>query len=199
MKKVISLTISLIVILAVTAYIAGLTEYVYYKATRGVPNASSVSHIHVIFRDIRRVVPDNYKGIYFLYKQSEIPNAYANGGAWAISYHTSLVDIQENVHEIAMVIAHEFGHFILGDGSIHLLGGDKHTELLADKVGAKYLFKAGYSPCKAAKMWKRFQEEQGSDDGGETHPDFSKRINVYSKYCSLESRLESWDKLLGLK
>lgn len=95
---------------------------------------------------------------------SEI-NAYQSG--YTITLNQGILNAT-NKNELALVIGHELGHFML-----HHLRSNHSNEYAADAAGAYYASKAGYSMCKGKELFKKFKK-----GGSDTHPD---PVNRYKR------------------
>lgn len=114
--------------------------------------------------------------------ESSSENAYNDGQRIVI--YTGLIENTRSEDEIALVLAHEIAHGMLG----HLTMLPKtNTEISilesnADKMGAVYMMKAGYNICKGRLIFKRWREINGNALG-QTHPDQSYRYEELNIGC----------------
>ena len=85
-----------------------------------------------------------------------------------ITINRGMLNFVRNNAELAIVLGHELGHFLRGDGS-----SKPSREYAADAIGAKLANKAGYPVCKGAQVLRRF-----GDKGSSTHPDSASRYKA---------------------
>lgn len=89
-----------------------------------------------------------------------------NRGA-VIVVHKGLLRTVKNDHELALVLGHELAH-----GKLWHLGSTHENEYEADRVGMKYMNKAGYNRCRGAKILLKFNKE-----ASDSHPAAKDRYN----------------------
>jgi predicted Zn-dependent protease len=83
------------------------------------------------------------------YQMNNVPNAaYATQGY--IKFNSGMGAVVRNKDELAWVLSHELGHFVLKTG------GTPKTEMDADKVGATLSRRAGFNSCNGVKLLRRF-------------------------------------------
>jgi len=93
-----------------------------------------------------------------------------------------LMRFLENDDEIALLIAHEWSHILLGHAAVYDTLGGKTAELQADCLGAILAARAGYDVSKAALSLKRMGNTATgiihTMTGGNTHPPFTQRYEL---------------------
>ncbi len=97
--------------------------------------------------------------------QDTYPNASETSSA--ITINVGMLSFAKNEDEMAMVLGHELGHFTRNDH-----GSTPIAEFAADRLGATYEDKAGYSHCRGILVIERFHDKADS-----THPDSDERYN----------------------
>lgn len=146
----------------------------------------------------------DYKPIYTLYKKlwaqtgesekyvpliihddNSTDNAYADG--FSVHIYTGLINKSYSMDEIALVLGHEIAHTTLGhvylpDETSKNVNAVTHMEAQADKMGAVYAMKAGYSVCKGRNIMLRWFQETG-DLLGSDHPNYSYRYAQLNYGC----------------
>jgi hypothetical protein len=99
-------------------------------------------------------------------------NAFSNGHDVIVT--TAMLDYARSDDELALVIGHELGHFILGHPPMH--GGDKllasigigsgifwKREEAADRMALRLMAAAGYDLDAAIPFWRRFLGQYDTD------------------------------------
>jgi predicted Zn-dependent protease len=117
--------------------------------------------------------------------ESNVVNAYTDGKK--VYVYRGILDYVDNEDQLALVLSHEIAHNMLR----HLANKNFMSSSLevsiaeanADKLGAYYLMKAGYSLCQAREIWKKFQAEEGDYLGGD-HPTYIYRYSQLDMGCS---------------
>lgn len=104
-----------------------------------------------IYYDI--LVKNNIKHFPKLYITYDMPHpdACLDGSGRRILFHPELVHaITKN--QAAMILGHELGHYLNGDGGKKFPGNKKQIikEYAADKTGKRLAIKANYNMCEAA-------------------------------------------------
>lgn len=111
-------------------------------------------------------------------------NAYTNGAQ--VVLFQGMIDFSQSDDEIALVLGHELAHVMLRHTSIEAHhNSDVETQVSeanADKLGAFYALKAGYSVCDGREMWKRMGETNG-DYLGYDHPNYAYRYEQLNVNC----------------
>lgn len=86
---------------------------------------------------------------------------------------TGMLNFLHNKDELAAVIGHEIGHFVLQHFE---LGGDSRIhEANADKFGAFIMMRAGYDPCAIEGLWDRMTDQFGDQILTDSHPGSAQR------------------------
>ena len=87
---------------------------------------------------------------------------------------TGMLNFLHNKDELAAVMGHEIGHFVLqhfefttGDSRLH--------EANADKFGAFVMMRAGYDVCAIEGLWDRMTAQFGDQIVTDSHPGSSQR------------------------
>ncbi len=97
--------------------------------------------------------------------ESPVVNAYAT--STEIVVYTGLLKTLRNTDELALVLAHEISHKVLGhveptlDFPINEVYYIQTKEAEADKYGAVLALRAGYNVCTGREFWKRFAHTLG--------------------------------------
>ena len=102
-------------------------------------------------------------------------NAWMAYPSPVIHVTVGMLDIWDDQHTVALVLAHEMCHYILKHGS-NVDGITIETD--ADICGRDLMVRAGYSAVKGAEFFKKKLKQRG-DIGPPTHPYFSHRIKFY--------------------
>ncbi len=93
-----------------------------------------------------------------------------------------LMRFLENEDEVALLIAHEWSHILLGHAAIYDAIGTKRAELQADCLGAILAARAGYDVTRGAQALKRMGNTATgiihTMTGGNTHPSFARRYDL---------------------
>lgn len=93
-----------------------------------------------------------------------------------------LMRFLENEDEVAMLIAHEWSHILLGHAAVYDALGAKVAELQADCLGAILAARAGYDVEAGAQALRRMALTPNGIlhtlSGGVTHPDFGSRYRT---------------------
>lgn len=93
-------------------------------------------------------------------------NAYMSPTGMIVT--TGMLHFIKTKDELAAVIGHEMGHFMLQH--FELKGDSRLHEANADKVGVYLMLRAGYDVCVAEKIWERLEEKFGDSVITTTHP-----------------------------
>lgn len=117
----------------------------------------------------------------------ELPPLYMIGNPWSVwtinafagnhgIYFTyGMMLAAKNDDEIAMLMAHEMAHELLGHVSHPYLPESALAEAQADQLGAFLMMRSGYDICKGRMFWVRMRDMSGDDIVG-SHPNASTRI-----------------------
>lgn len=70
--------------------------------------------------------------------------------------YDGLIKFVKNKHELAAVIAHEFGHLELQHTVMP--NHNLYREYNADQISVYYMMRAGYNPCAVSALWKRMNQ-----------------------------------------
>lgn len=93
-----------------------------------------------------------------------------------------LMRFLENDDEVALLVAHEWSHLLLGHAAVYDRIGGKVAELQADCLGAILATRAGYNVNRAALSLKRAGNTATgiihTFTGGNTHPTFAQRYET---------------------
>jgi hypothetical protein len=124
---------------------------------------------------------------------SMIDNAY-NDGTRIVIYRW-LINHAGSWDEVALVLGHEIAHGMLGHLNEHMpipeqiphdgMGDSDYIAVLeanADKLGALYTLKIGYSVCEGRNLFKYWKQENGNALG-QDHPDYSYRYDELNINC----------------
>jgi predicted Zn-dependent protease len=90
-----------------------------------------------------------------------------------------------NKDELALVLAHEAAHFLLGHVFLTYTPTKDQIrveEMQADKYGAFLALRAGYDVCEGRKFFKDFSRLYG-DNQDQDHPDFAFRYDQLDINC----------------
>lgn len=86
---------------------------------------------------------------------------------------TGMLHFIKDKDELALVIGHEMGHFMLQHFE---LGGDNRLhEANADKFGVFLALRAGYNVCVGEGLWMRMADEDGDSVLTTSHPGSTQR------------------------
>ncbi len=88
---------------------------------------------------------------------------------------TGILRYVKDKNELAAIIGHEMGHFVLGHLRGELKDDSRIHEANCDKFGIYLLLRAGYDPCGAYDLWSRMGHTFGDDIGTVSHPSPSQR------------------------
>lgn len=88
---------------------------------------------------------------------------------------TGILHFVKDKDELAAVIGHEMGHFVLGHLRGELTDDSRIHEENCDKFGIYLLMRAGYNPCEAKNLWVRMGHSFGDDILTDDHPSPSQR------------------------
>lgn len=121
-------------------------------------------------------------------------NAYANRNGVTVS--RPLVDLAGTQDQLALVVAHEMAHLLLGHtrhgASAAIAQGDGAggEERAADRLGLYLLARAGYQPRDAVALWPRLGAAQPMlMAGGAVHPGIAERHRAMLATCrEIESK-----------
>ncbi len=105
-----------------------------------------------------------------------------------IELYQGMINDVKNDDELALILGHEIGHCILGHiwnekkPSLQLV---RYYEAEADKMGAVYSLKGGWSVCKGREVYKRWQSEEG-DSLTAIHPSYGYRYEQLDYGCEVK-------------
>lgn len=125
-------------------------------------NAMSFNQASVIFERLSKASNTN---LYLALDPDESVNAHQS--AHGVYLNKGMLRFVRNEDEMAMVLGHEIGHYVLG----HWTSTPKN-EYASDVFGARLVSKAGYNRCKGVLVILRFHDGDSS-----THPASNKRYN----------------------
>lgn len=123
--------------------------------------------------------------------RSNQTNAFANGRY--VTLTTSVLDFARSDNEVAVIIAHELAHNILGHpdrleeqkvprGLLRGFGANadkvRATEEEADRLGISLVWAAGYDASAAIPFWRRFYERFDGPQLFRTHPTLGARERI---------------------
>lgn len=104
-------------------------------------------------------------------EDNPVINAWITPNALTIT--TGMLNFVKNKDELAAVIGHEMGHYMLQHFE---LGGDSRIhEANADKFGVFLMLRAGYNVCDAEQIWERFDDKFGDPIMTDSHPSPAQR------------------------
>jgi hypothetical protein len=108
-----------------------------------------------------------------------------NDGTKIVIYR-GLIDIASNTDEIALVLAHEAAHGMLGH--LGALNTNVPSEIAvleanADKYGAFLMMRAGFDICKGRELFKYWSDTYGNALN-QDHPPFSYRHQELDVHCT---------------
>lgn len=132
-------------------------------------------HIEEIYLKVAKATGQDYPP--FRIEENESINAYATSEE--IVLFTGMINFSNaNDDEIALILGHELGHYIL-DHVNQPVPDLKYTsethrskkyELNSDKIGAFLMTQAGYDVCKGRELWKRMKDTFGDIVEKDSHP-----------------------------
>jgi hypothetical protein len=113
-------------------------------------------------------------------------NAHAQ--ADTISISRPLIDLAQNDAQLALVIAHEFAHVLLGHANLSSMSFDTNAaraeEREADYVGLYLVARAGFEPREAVELWPNLAAAQPRLlAGGSAHPGLGERYSALHSVC----------------
>ncbi len=88
---------------------------------------------------------------------------------------TGMLAFVKNQDELAAVIGHEMGHYILQHFELKT-GDSRLHEANADKFGIYLMLRAGYDVCNAKGVWERFDDRFGDSVITISHPSPAQRV-----------------------
>lgn len=121
-------------------------------------------------------------------RANEIPPLYMIGNTWSawvpnamatergIYFTYAELSYAKNDDELALIMAHEMSHVLLGHISHPYLPFSALQEAQADQLGAFLMMRAGYDVCKGRLYWLRYRETEGDEIVG-SHPNGSTRFH----------------------
>jgi predicted Zn-dependent protease len=86
---------------------------------------------------------------------------------------TGILHFLKNKDELAAVMGHEMGHFVLQH--FQLDGDSRLHEANADKFGLFVMMRAGYDPCVIEGLWTRMADTFGDEAITTSHPGSAQR------------------------
>lgn len=116
-------------------------------------------------------------------------NAHAHAGKITVS--RALVDLADTDDQLALVLAHELAHLLLGHAgagqaaAMSLADGAlRQDEHQADHLGLYLLARAGFEPREAVLLWPRLAAAQPQLVGGDQlHPGLAERYRAMQHTC----------------
>lgn len=99
-------------------------------------------------------------------------DGYISGNVITLS-HTLLKNIGTDYDQIAFLLGHEIGHYILGHCRFGYLFDSHRCEFNADKFSAELMRDAGYNVQRGIKLFDSFDIQHAT----KTHPSVEERIN----------------------
>jgi predicted Zn-dependent protease len=140
--------------------------------------------VEKIYKKVKAEMPEQFQDITLIIAEGSEINATAAFYAREITVYVGLIDYAESEDEIASIIGHEFGHFVIWHSGLSYFISDKREELISDKIGSYYANKAGYNMCLASKIWERMERDFPTGPyGSASHPDRESRIYAVKIYC----------------
>ncbi len=100
-------------------------------------------------------------------------NAWISEGGLVIT--TGIIKFVKNKDQLAAIIGHEMGHYMLGHLRNELTDDSRMHEANCDKIGIELMLRAGYNPCEAREVWLSFDEWGGDPILTSTHPSPAQR------------------------
>ncbi len=113
-----------------------------------------------------------YPGLYL--DPDSSPNASST--PMRIEVTAGMLRFVHNADELALVLGHELGHYVL-----HHTSSTPSREFAADRLGAQFEDRAGYNHCSGAQVLYRFHDEADS-----THPASDERYARLRCYTEQE-------------
>lgn len=113
----------------------------------------------------QRLVATNGIGIYPGLYLNPSSDANASSSPMRIEVTAGMLRFAHNADELALVLGHELGHYVL-----HHTGSTPSNEFAADRLGAQFEDRAGYNHCNGVQLLYRFHDKADS-----THPDSDER------------------------
>ncbi|MDT0576982.1 M48 family metallopeptidase [Croceicoccus sp. F390] len=108
-------------------------------------------------------------------------NAYADGSNIIVT--TAISTIVRDDSELAAVLAHELAHNILGHPArLDAIGRSgkqvRQTEIEADRLSVHLLYRAGFDPAAAVRLWSHVGPRNRKLFPSHDHPDWRRRIAI---------------------
>lgn len=105
-------------------------------------------------------------------------NAYQDSGNNTIAVYTGMIKFVSSKDELAGVIGHEIGHFMLEHSKLNPDGDPNYQAILegnSDKFGIYLMLRAGYDVCKTKDLWDKLRDKEGDYEYNSDHPNYSYR------------------------
>jgi len=171
----------ILVIVFVVAYLGTVFTYEYYNTPK---HKYSKEDVKKIYDKLLAQTGQTQDGAVLVLEENPTINAYTDGTKVVI--YRGMLDYVQNDDELALVLAHEIAHDMLKHVAYPEFSVDQLTtsvaEANADKMGALYMLKAGYSVCNGRELWHRFEKTEGNYQGFD-HPTYGYRYNELNVGC----------------
>lgn len=171
--------ISIGVVVGVIIIVGGFLTYDRYFSLEARDN-----HIRAIFKKLTTKTGQIQDTPHLIIEENGAINAYTDGVK--VVLFRGMVDYAKNDDEIALVLAHELAHVMLRHVVFpEFQANELETSIAeanADKMGALYMIKAGFSVCTGREIWKRFSQDAGNYQGRD-HPTHSYRYDELNVQC----------------
>ncbi len=162
--------------------------------------ASSVSRARHVLAELRKTVERDYPvakswawEIHVAHYTNRNLYAFPNGKI--IVFEGIFVDLKPTDDELAMAIAHEIAHVLLGhpeqnnvfqlnrDSSVHTRAARRNMELEADRIGLDIATRAGFKREAMVSLFGKWQVKQPDwSDADSWYPNWGTRINHATAY-----------------
>lgn len=170
-----------------------LTNYMHNLYYFYFPVESHTDRVKRIQKRIVQAIGQEARAVKVIVLQDPSWNAFATtrGNQHIIAMLTGLLNASSD-DEVALVLAHEYAHIMLGHvgepqdaGHVGRVYGarTKHLEKMADYWGHYVAIKAGFNPCAGASMWKNIAKLYGDYMYGDSHPSPSQRYFYMNEAC----------------
>lgn len=173
--------------LIVLSSVASLAVLGIYAYEENFSDAAYARKVKEIYNDLWTQTGQAQERIPLGIVDSAEINAYNDGSKIVI--YTGLINSTDSWDEVALVLGHEIAHGTLWHlkmiGEWNVAKTELESSVLeanADKLGAVYMMKAGYSICKGREIFKSWLKERGDYQGG-GHPGFAYRYSQLNIGC----------------
>lgn len=184
MKKLLNISIRILSITLILVSLSLLSNNIYQQ---NFSREAIDQQIQDLYADLWRQTGQSQEKIPLRIVDSDEINAYNDG--YQIVLYRGLLKTMKTWDELALVLGHEIAHgnlwhlrmlneWKVGNTSLEI----SVLEGNADKLGALYMEKAGYSICRGREWFKTMLIRNGDYQGG-NHPGYAYRYNQLNVNC----------------